>query len=92
MDWNGNLLGNEAPSPNPVSGITSLDSTGHAVVLNPLVNLNTRFVLTIQDGGPVIPTGTIFVGFRSINNGFGISSSAGSADAGIIVYYQLWQS
>ena len=87
-----NLVGNLAPSPTPISGVTTLDGNGHSLINNPTVDANTRFVLCFQSNNPVIPTGTLFIGFRNIGTGFQISSSAGSGDALTNVYYQLWQS
>jgi len=60
------------------------------VVPETLVSANSRFMLTVQDGGPVA-TGTIQVTARTVGVDFTVTSSAGAADVGAIVYWQLWE-
>ena len=67
-----------------------LGKTITALVLNPSVQVGSRFVLTVQDGGTVA-TGAIQVGSRAAGLGFVIKSSLGAADAGVIVYWQIWE-
>ena len=72
------------------SGLITLDVAGQLVVPETLVSANSRFMLTVQDGGPVA-TGTIQVTARTVGVDFTVTSSAGAADVGAIVYWQLWE-
>lgn len=72
------------------SGTATLDSTGSVVVLNSNVTPSTHFALTIQDTGSV-PTNAVYVSARSVGTSFTISSIGGSSDAGVVVFYHLWE-
>ena len=78
------------PAGGSAAGLATLDVAGNALVLNPTVTVGSRFVLTVQDGGTVA-TGAIQVGSRAAGLGFVIKSSLGAADAGVIVYWQIWE-
>ena len=78
------------PAGGSAAGLATLDVAGSALVLNPSVQVGSRFALTVQDGGTVA-TGTIQVGSRAAGLGFVIKSSLGAADAGVIVYWQIWE-
>jgi len=73
---------------NSMAGLATLDVSGHAIILNNNVKANSRFTLTIQDGG-VIPTGIVYVFARTVGVSFEIRSTA--ADSGLIIYYQIWE-
>jgi hypothetical protein len=63
------------------------------LVIQPIVSATSRFVLTVQDGG-TLASGNVQVTHRSVGGfapNFTITSSAGAADAGAIVYWQLWE-
>lgn len=77
-------------SANAMAGLVLLDATGTAVIPNTNVKATTRFVLTAQDGGAV-PTGNIYQSARTNGIDFTIKSTAGIADAGVQVYYQLYE-
>jgi hypothetical protein len=47
-------------------------------------------MLTIQDGGTA-PTGNVYQSARVNATSFTITSNAGIADAGVQVYYQLFE-
>lgn len=75
------------------SGLVTLGAVGTALALTQLVSATSRFVLTVQDGG-TLARGNVQVTARSIGGfapNFTITSSAGAADAGAIVYWQLWE-
>lgn len=75
---------------NHMAGVATLDGTGTAVVSNTQVSATTKFQLTIQDSGSV-PTGSIYQSARSVGASFTIKSTAGAADSGVQVYYQLFE-
>lgn len=75
---------------NAMAGVATLDATGTAVVNNTQVTPTTKFSLTIQDSGSV-PTGFVYQSARTAGTSFTIKSSAGAADSGVQVYYQLWE-
>ena len=77
-------------SANSMAGLAVLDGAGQLVIANTNVKATTRFILTVQDGG-VAPTGNIFQSARTIGTDFTIKSNAGAADAGVQVYYQLYE-
>jgi hypothetical protein len=81
-----------SPAPQPATGFTAglavLDAAGQFVVPNTNVKANTRFILTVQDGGPA-PVGSMYQSARVVGTSFTIKSNAGAADAGVQVYYQL---
>ena len=77
-------------SANSMAGLTVLDAAGQLVIANSNVKATTRFMLTVQDGGTA-PTGNIYQSARVNNTSFTIKSSAGAADAGVQVYYQLYE-
>jgi hypothetical protein len=72
------------------AGIATLDITGNVVVSNLSVTATTKFLLTVQDSGSA-PTGFIYQSARTIGTNFTITSTAGAADVGVQVYYQLWE-
>ena len=73
-----------------MAGLAVLDAAGQIVITNKNVKTNTRFLITVQDGGTA-PTGNIFQSARTVNTDFTIKSNAGAADAGVQVYYQLYE-
>jgi hypothetical protein len=87
VDSEGILYVREAA--NKMAGIAVLDATGTAVVANTRVKATTRFNLTVQEG--VAPTGSVYQSSRIVGTSFTIKSNAGAADAGVQVYYQLWE-
>jgi hypothetical protein len=85
----------ELGSPSPqattgyVAGLVTLDGAGQFVVPNTNVQANTRFLLTVQDGG-AIPSGSlIYQSARVVGTSFTITSKGGALDSGVQVYYQL---
>lgn len=70
------------------SGVITLDSTGNFIVANSKLAANARILLTVQPGP--LPTGMICVSALTANSGFTITSTAGAADAGVNVYYQIY--
>lgn len=76
---------------NTMAGVAVLDGTGNVVVGNTQVTATTKFNLTVQDGGVVPTGGLIYQSARSVGTSFTITSTAGAADAGVQVYYQLWE-
>jgi hypothetical protein len=81
------ILGNDFQ----LGGLAVLDAAGQIVIPNPNVSATTRFLLTAQDGGAA-PTGSIYQSSRINGVSFTIQSTAGVADAGVEVYYQLYGS
>lgn len=83
-----------SPSPQPATGyaagLATLGAAGTIVVANTNVLAGTRFVITVQDGGAA-PTGFIYQSSRTIGTDFTITSTAGAGDAGVQVYYQLYE-
>jgi len=75
---------------NAMAGLVILDAAGQFVVPNTNVKASTKFMLTVQDGGPA-PTGNVYQSARVNNTSFTIKSNAGVADAGVQVYYQLYE-
>jgi len=71
------------------AGLATLNGSGTLAVANALIAATSRIVLTVQDTGAA-PTGRIYNSARSNGVSFTILSSAGVADAGVIVYYQIW--
>jgi hypothetical protein len=79
---------------NSMAGLVALDASGQFVVLNTNIKTTSRFTLTVQDNvsGPTIPpSGFIYVSTRTAGTSFTITSTAGATDAGVIVYYQIWE-
>ena len=75
---------------NSMGGLAVLDAAGTITVANTNVKANTRFQITVQDGGAA-PTGIIYQSARIVGTSFTILSSAGAGDAGVQVYYQLFE-
>jgi len=84
----GKLHGREAA--NTFAGVAVLGAAGTVVVGNAQVTATTKFQLSVQDAGPA-PTGMVYQSARVAATSFTIASSAGAADAGVAVYYQLWE-
>ena len=78
---------------NAMQGIVTLDAAGLFAVANTLITANTRIALTWQDGGtnPNPPAGVLYPSARAANVKFTIASTGGAADAGINVFWQLWE-
>lgn len=74
----------------PAAGLAELDAAGQVVVPNVNVKPGSRFQLTIQDSGAV-PTGFVYQSARVNGTSFTIKSSAGAADAGVQVYWQMYE-
>lgn len=79
-----------APNTDPAAGVATLGAAGAVVVANKNVKAGTRFLLTVQDGG-TLASGIIQVTARTVGVDFTITSSAAAADAGAVVYWQLWE-
>lgn len=77
-------------SANTMAGLAVLGAGGTVVVPNTRVTATTKFTLTAQDGGSLL-TGALQQSARVIGTSFTIRSTAGVADAGVQVYYQLWE-
>lgn len=73
-----------------IDGLALLDVTGQVIIPNINVTANTKFILSIQDGGS-IPTGSIYQSARNVGIDFTVKSTAGAADSGVQVYYQLFE-
>jgi hypothetical protein len=74
---------------NSMAGLATLDGAGRATVLNTNIKATTRILLTIQEG--VVPRGSTYIDSKSPSVRFTIQSTAGALDAGVIVYYQLYE-
>jgi hypothetical protein len=75
---------------NSMAGVAIIGAGGTIVVPNTRVTATTKFNLTGQDGGSV-QTGAIFQSARVVGTSFTIKSTAGAGDAGVHVYYQLFE-
>ena len=82
---NQKLTATELNTPSPM-GVAVLGGAGSQTILNPSVNANTRIALSYQSAA----TGVVAVTARVPGNSFTITSAAGAADAGAIVFWQLW--
>jgi len=78
------------PAGGRTAGLATLDVAGQLLIANVSVLAGTRISLTVQDGG-TLATGNVQVTARTAGLDFTIASSAGAADAGAIVYWQLWE-
>jgi len=77
-------------SANTMAGVAVLGAAGTVVVANTRVTATTKFNLTAQDGGSLL-TGSLQQSARVAATSFTIRSTAGAADAGVRVYYQLFE-
>jgi hypothetical protein len=77
------------PAGGSAAGLATLDAAGQLLILNPNVKAGTRFTLTVQEGPPLV--GAVAQTARVPGVSFTIASNAGAADAGVIVYWQLWE-
>lgn len=75
---------------NAMAGLAILDAAGTALIANNRVTATTKFNLTAQDGGAAL-TGSLQQSARVAGASFTIRSSAGAADVGVQVYYQLYE-
>jgi hypothetical protein len=71
-------------------GLALTDGAGSSTVLTPFVTPASRFMLTWQDGGNV-PAGVPYIASRVPGVSFTIQGTGGGADAGVNVYWQIWQ-
>ena len=80
-------------SRNAMQGVVTLGAGGTFPLANTLITANTRIQLTWQDGGPnpAPPAGNLYPTARAAGVGFTIASTGGAADAGINVFWQLWE-
>ena len=80
-------------SRNAMQGVVTLDAAGLFAVANTLITANTRIQLNWQDGGlnPNPPAGVLYPSARAPGVKFTIASTGGAADAGINVFWQLWE-
>ena len=78
------------PGGGKAAGVAVLDANGQLTIPNPNVKAATRVLLTVQDGG-TLATGVVQVVARNVGVDFTIKSSAGVVDAGVHVYWQLWE-
>jgi hypothetical protein len=73
----------------PIStGRAVLGAGGTVVVPNIRVTAQSNFVLTAQEGHAWV--GAVFQSARVVATSFTIESTAGAADAGGTVYFQIW--
>jgi hypothetical protein len=73
------------------AGLVTLGADGKAVVLNANVDgIESRYSLSVQEGTGVVPSGNIYISDHSDGVAFEISSTAGGADQGLVVYWQMW--
>ena len=81
------------PGGGQTSGVIDLNGGGAAIIVTTSVKAGTHFTLTYQDTPllPGFPVGVIAVIARAVGVSFSIASSAGVADAGRRVYWQLWE-
>ena len=75
--------------PNRAAGLATLGAAGTVTIANTAVDASSRFTVTVQDGGPA-PTGLVYQSARVASTSFTITSTAGAADAGVVVYWQIW--
>jgi hypothetical protein len=68
------------------SGVATLDAAGEALIAEAQVAADSTFVLTPQ----VASTGFPRILTRVVGVSFAIQSSAGAADLGVDIYWQLW--
>lgn len=80
------------PGGGAAAGLAVLGAGGSITVANPNVLAGTRFTLTVQDGGAAPSGSLIYVSARVAGASFTITSVAGAGDAGVQVYWQLWES
>jgi len=76
---------------NRASGLATLDAAGQIVVANTSVKSNTRFSLSVQEGTGVVPVGSVYQSARVAGTSFQIKSNGGAADAGLVVFWELWE-
>jgi len=79
------------PAGGAAAGLAVLGAGGTITVANPSVQAGTRFVLTVQDGGAAPSGSLIYVSARVAGVSFTVTSIAGAGDAGVQVYWQLWE-
>lgn len=72
------------------AGLATLNSDGIALVSHSFITANTRITLTIQPGTFIVPSGVMWVADITPGVGFEIDSTAGGADQGVVLYYQVW--
>ena len=77
---------------NSGSGVATLNGSGVATVANLKVTASSLFSLTVQDTGSAPTGGLIYVSGRSNGVSFTITSTSGSGDSGVKVFYQIWES
>jgi hypothetical protein len=73
---------------NFLSGMAVLDAAGTCTIPNSMVEANMCALLTAQDGG-VVSSGAMRVLSRVVGVSITIGSTAGAADAGAVVFWQL---
>jgi len=77
-------------SANTMAGVVTLDGAGVLTVANTRISGTSRITLTMQDGGSV-PTGAVYVSGRSAGVSFAIGSTSGAGNAGVKVYFQIYE-
>jgi hypothetical protein len=81
-------------SSDSMGGIAVLDAGGSAIIANTNIKTSgantSRILLTVQDG--VVPTGNMYIFAKTNGVSFEIRSTAGAADSGVNVYYQIYES
>ncbi len=75
---------------NSMAGVAVLGAAGTVVIPNTRVKATTKFQVTAQDGGALL-TGALQQSARTVGVDFTIRSTAGAGDAGVQVYYQLYE-
>ena len=73
------------------AGLVTLDAAGTATITNANVNAASRFNLTVQDGGAVPSGSLIYQSARVNGTSFTITSKGGALDAGVQVYWQMFE-
>lgn len=71
-----------------MSGVAVIAADGTVTVVNKNATSDVCLSLTAQDGGTV-PAGSMYVSARVAGASFTIASTAGAADAGTVVYWQV---
>lgn len=75
---------------NHMAGVATLGAAGTVTIANTSVPAaNGRVMITVQPGPA--PTGFVYVSNIIANTSFTITSTAGAGDAGVVVYYQIYQ-
>ena len=73
------------------AGLVTLGADGSFTVLNTNADgIESRYTLTVQEGTGFVPAGRIYISAHVDGVSFRIKSTAGGADQGVVVYWQMW--